>query len=128
MADFYHTTACIQESCFRIVIDWTYEDIPVREMFDDTICDVADMERRCNDGTDTHFITRVRVFYGTLELAAEYLGSCYASDCDPHDEILENSLGGYVEDMLDAARTQARSEFAALEKSIARDMAELDRV
>ena len=126
MGDTFYEVETWQEDFYTITVDWWYEDVPIRDMFDDTVSDVAEMERRCNEGVDTHFITRVRVFYREYEVANDTLGSCYASGCDPEEEILENRLGGYFDDMLEEARAAADEELIRLNREIARDAALVD--
>jgi len=128
MFDSYHEVARWNQDFYTIAVDWWYEDVPIRDMFDDTVTDVEEMERRCDAGLDTHFITRVRVFYRQHEVANDTLGSCYASGCDPEEEILENRLGGYFDDMLAEAREEADRELVLLNREIARDAALVDTV
>jgi len=42
-------------------------------------------------------------------MGSDYLGSCYACDCSPEDDI-NDGIGGYLEDMVDQAVDQARTE------------------
>jgi len=126
MNDTYYEAASWRENLYHVVVDWCYEDAAIRDLFDDTVSDVAEMERRCDAGIDTHFITRVRVFYRDYELATETLGSCYAADCDPGHEILENRLSGYFDDMLEEARAGADQELIQLNREIARDLLMVD--
>jgi len=126
MFDSYHEVARWNQNFYTITVDWWYEDVAIRDLFDDTVTDVEEMERRCDAGLDTHFITRVRVFYREYEVANDTLGSCYASGCDPEEEILENRLGGYFDDMLAEAREEADRELVRLNREIARDAALVD--
>ena len=128
MFDSYHEVARWNQNFYTITVDWWYEDVAIRDLFDDTVTDVEEMERRCDAGLDTYFITRVRVFYREYEVANDTLGSCYASGCDPEEEILENRLGGYFDDMLAEAREEADRELVRLNREIARDAALVDTV
>ena len=111
---------------YTIHIDWCYEDVAIRDCFDDTVSDVADMERRCDAGIDTHFITRVRAFWRGYELASTTLGSCYAADCEPEDEI-EDGLGGYLSDMTDEVVAEADRELIRLNREILKDVQQVDK-
>jgi hypothetical protein len=126
MFDSFHEVAQWREDFYDIVVDWWYEDAPLRAMFDDTVSEVEEMERRCDAGIDFHFITRVRVFYRQHEMANDTLGSCYAADCYPEEEILENRLGGHFDDMLEQTREEADRELVRLNREIARDAALVD--
>ena len=106
---------------YTIHIDWCYEDAPIRDMFDETVSDVADMERRCDAGVDTHFIARVRAYYRGHEFASTTLGSCYACDCSPEAEI-EDGLAGYLSDMIDEVVEEADRELVRLNRAIIEDV------
>ena len=125
MFDSFHEVARWRDTFYNVVVDWWYEHADLRYMFDDTVCDVEEMARRCDAGVDTHFIARVRVFYRGYEMASESLGSCYAQDCDPQEEILENRLGGHFDEMLEQAREQADEELRRLNRHLMRDVANI---
>ena len=111
---------------YTIRIDWRYEDVAIRDCFDDTVSDVSEMERRCDAGMDTHFVTRVRAFWRGYELASTTLGSCYAADCEPEDEI-EAGLAGYLEDMTDEVVAEADRELVRLNRALIEDVAGVDK-
>ena len=94
---------------FDIIVDWTYEDTPIRDCFDETEEEFAEMERRLDAYLDTHYVARVRAMYDGVEMGSDYLGSCYAYDCTPEDDI-NDGIGGYLEQMVDEAVDQARNE------------------
>jgi len=94
---------------FDVIVDWTYEDCSVRDCFDETEEEFAEMERRLNAHLDTHYVARVRVMYDGVEMGCDTLGSCYARECSPEDDI-NDGIGGYLEDMIEQAVDQARTE------------------
>ena len=98
---------------FDIIVDWTYEYCSVRDCFDETEEEFCEMERRLDAYLDTHYIARVRAMYDGVEMGCSTLGSCYARDCSPEDDINEG-IGGYLEDMVDEAVDQARNEAVAM--------------
>ena len=98
---------------FDIIVDWTYEDCSVRDCFDETEEEFAEMERRLEAYQDTHYIARVRAMYDGVEMGSATIGSCYARDCSPEDDI-NDGIGGYLEDMVDQAVDQARTEAVAM--------------
>ena len=98
---------------FDIIVDWTYEDCSVRDCFDETEEEFAEMERRLEAYLDTHYIARVRAMYDGVEMGSATIGSCYARDCSPEDDI-NDGIGGYLEDMVDEAVDQARTEAVAM--------------
>ena len=98
---------------FDIIVDWTYEDCSVRDCFDETEEEFQEMERRLDAYIDTHYVARVRAMYDGVEMGSDYLGSCYARDCTPEDDI-NDGIGGYLEQMVDEAVDQARNEAVAM--------------
>ena len=97
---------------FTIILDWCYEDLPLSYVFE-TEEEIAVHNQRCCDYTDTHFVARVRAMYDGVEMGSDTLGSCYAYDCSPEDSF-NDGLDGYLEQMVDAALDQARSEAVAM--------------
>ena len=105
---------------FDIIVDWTYEDYSVRDCFDETEEEFAEMERRLDAYIDTHYIARVRAMYDGVELGCATLGSCYARDCSPEDDI-NDGIGGYLADMVDEAVDDARTEAVAMLQRLKED-------
>lgn len=105
---------------FDVFVDWTYEDYSVRDCFDETEEEFAEMERRLDAYIDTHYIARVRAMYDGVELGCATLGSCYARDCSPEDDI-NNGIGGYLADMVDEAVDDARTEAVAMLQRLKED-------
>ena len=105
----YYTVKEFKYAEFDIIVDWTYEHCSVRDCFDETEEQYAEMERRLNADIDTHFIARVRAMYDGVEMGSAHLGSCYAYNCSPEDDI-NDGIGGYLEDMIEEAVDQAREE------------------
>ena len=112
MRDFYHAKT-FKVDQFDIIVDWTYEDCSVRDCFDETEEEFQEMERRLEAYLDTHYIARVRAMYDGVEMGSATIGSCYARDCSPEDDI-NDGIGGYLEQMVDEAVDQARNEAVAM--------------
>ena len=112
MRDFYHAKT-FKVDQFDIIVDWTYEDCSVRDCFDETEEEFQEMERRLEAYLDTHYIARVRAMYDGVEMGSATIGSCYARDCSPEDDI-NDGIGGYLEDMVDEAVDEARTEAVAM--------------
>lgn len=108
---------------FSLILDWTYEDSALSDCFDETIFDLEDMIDRCNRYVDTHYIARVRAFYDGVEMGASILGSCYARDCNPAEDMA-SGLGGYLEDMIDEALTEARTRSKEMLNRLKKDFLE----
>jgi len=105
----YYTVKEFKYAEFDIIVDWTYEHCSVRDCFDETEEQYAEMERRQEAYLDTHYIARVRAMYDGVELGSASLGSCYAYDCSPEDDI-NDGIAGYLDDMIEDAVDQARTE------------------
>ena len=106
---YYHTVKEFRYAEFNVIVDWTYETCSVRDCFDETEEQYEEMERRQDAHLDTHYIARVRAMYDGVEMGSAHLGSCYAYDCSPEDDI-NDGIGGYLEDMVEEAIDEARSE------------------
>ena len=106
--DYWYTVKEFKQDQFDVRVDWTYEHAALGDCFDETVSDLESMISRCNAGVDTHYIARVRVSYDGHEMGCSTLGSCYAYDCSPEDDI-NAGIGGYLEDMVDEAMDQART-------------------
>ena len=109
----YYTAKEFKVDQFDIIVDWTYEHCSVRDCFDETEEQFQEMERRQEAHLDTHYIARVRAMYDGVEMGSASLGSCYAYDCSPEDDI-EAGIGGYLADMVDEAVDDARTEAVAM--------------
>ena len=105
----YYTVKEFRYAEFDIIVDWTYEHCSVRDCFDETEEQFQEMERRQEAHLDTHYIARVRAMYDGVEMGCAHLGSCYAYNCSPEDDI-NDGIGGYLEDMIEEAVDQAREE------------------
>jgi hypothetical protein len=117
---YYTTVKEFKVDQFDVIVDWTYEDCSVRDCFDETEEEFREMERRLDNEIDTHYIARVRAMYDGVEMGVDHLGSCYARDCSPEDDI-NAGIGGYLEDMVDQAVDQARNEAVAMLQRLKED-------
>jgi len=109
MFDQWNTAKTFKAGQFDIEVAWAYEDMPLRDCFDEDLFDLEDLQDRCERYVDTHYMVRVRALCDGVEMGADYLGSCYASDCDPADDI-ELGIDGYLEDMVSSVVSQAQEE------------------
>ena len=108
MQRLWNTVKTFKMANFDVEIAWAYEDLPLSEVFE-TEEDIEVHQARCEDYTDTHYVARVRALYDGKEIGSDYLGSCYAYDCDPAVDI-DNGIGGYLEQMVDTAVNEAQDE------------------
>ena len=109
----YNTVKTFKVDNFDVEVAWAYEDMPIRDCFDETEEEFAAMQARCENYTDTHYSLRVLAKYDDVEMGSAYLGSCYAAGMDPAQDI-EDGVGGYLKDMVDEAVDEARTEAVAM--------------
>jgi hypothetical protein len=107
---YYDTLAEFERAGYDIIVDKTWEEIQLRDCFDDTCFDIRDMENKVNSGELDWFMLRVRVMVEGLELASEYLGGCLYEDAR---EVLSD---GTAEDLIDLAITEAKKQVYRLSK------------
>jgi len=122
---YWHEVKRFKKDQFTVVWDWTYEDAPLDSMFDASIFDIEDMADRCNRYVDTHYIARVRFFYDGAEMGSSTLGSCYARDCDPEDDML-SGISGYMADMMEEAESEARERCVEMLENLKKDFLGID--
>ena len=105
----WNTVKTLDMGNFEVEIAWAYEDLPLSYVFE-TEEDIAIHQKRCEDYTDTHYVARVRAMYDGKEMGADYLGSCYAYGMDPAEDMLAEQIGGYLEQMINTAVSEAQDE------------------
>jgi len=120
MSQFYSTVQEFTQDQFNIIVDWTHEDFSIRDCFDETEEQFEEMERRLGADIDTHYIMRVRALYNGVEMGCSTLGSCYAYDCSPEDDITENQLD-YLKDLVTETVAEARSNATAMMEKMKED-------
>jgi hypothetical protein len=113
-----HYTTLLDElrGPFQVIVDKTWEDIPLADLFDTSVdpdtglpyYDVAEMARQIDRGDLDYFMLRVRVLFDGHELAAEHVGGFLYEDAR---EVLRD---GTAEDMIGTAVEQARTAAAEL--------------
>ena len=108
MQRLWNTVKTFKMANFDVEIAWAYEDLPLSYVFE-TEEDIEIHQARCEDYTDTHYVARVLALYDGKEMGSDYLGSCYAYDCDPAIDI-DNGIGGCLEDMVNTAISEAQDE------------------
>lgn len=120
MRNFY-TAKEFKVGAFDIIVDWTYEDLPLSCVFE-TDEDIAVHAKRCRLYTDTHYTARVRAMYEGKEFGSDYLGSCYAYDCTPEADIAAG-IGGHLEQMVEQAVAEAKDACETLLERMQKDFA-----
>jgi hypothetical protein len=105
---------------FDIIVDKTWEDIPLNHLFDDSLdengkpyYDLEDMARKIDRGDLDYFMLRTRVFFEGVELGTDYCGGFLYEDAR---EVLKD---GVVEDMIHTAMEEAKKEALAMKQKFA---------
>ena len=110
----YDELASFESEGFLVIVDKTWEDIPLRDCFDDSCYDIAEMEQKVNNYDLDWFMLRVRVLLDGHELGSHYLGGCLYEDAR---EVLTD---GTAEDCIAEALIEARAEARRLVGSLQR--------
>jgi hypothetical protein len=110
MQRYYDTLAEFERDGFTVIVDKTYEDLPVRDMFDDTCHNIKEIERKIDNGTYEWFMMRVRVLVEGLEMGSAYLGGMLYDN--PKDCLTD----GTAEDMIYEALTEAKRDVYRLKQ------------
>jgi hypothetical protein len=106
----YTTLAELDRDGFNVVVDKTWEDLPLEDLFDTTVdpdtglpyYDVHKMYADIELGKLDYFMLRVRAMYEDVELAVNYVGGFVYEDAS---EVLRD---GTAEDMISETVADAR--------------------
>ena len=97
----------------EVVVDKSWEDCRIRDLFDDTCCDIEDLERKVDNGDLDWFMLRARVFVEGLEVGEHICGGFLYEDAR---EVLKD---GMAEDMIHGAMQEAKGKFYRLSRVFA---------
>lgn len=103
-----------QRNGLTVIVDKTWEDCSIRDLFDDTCCDVEDLERKVNRGDLDWFMLRARVMYNDLELGSQICGGFLYEDAR---EVLRD---GMAEDLIWQAEEEAKRQLPDLIEGLLR--------
>jgi hypothetical protein len=118
---YYDTLAEFERDGFTVIVDKTWEDLPVRDMFDDSCHDIKEIERKIDNGTYEWFMMRVRVLVEGLEMGSAYLGGMLYED--PKECLTDGS----AEDMIYEALTEAKRDVYRLKQKFCELSDAIDR-
>ena len=110
MTRYYDTLAEFEREGYDIIVDKSWEDLSVRDCFDDSCHDIDTIIKDIDSGRLDWFMLRVRVMVEGLELNSEYLGGCLYEDAR---EVLSD---GTAEDIIDQALSRAKKEVYRLSR------------
>ena len=118
---YYDTLATYERKGFEIIVDKTWEDISLRDCFDDSCYDIKEMEDKVNSGQLDWFMLRVRVLLEGLELGSAYLGGMLYAD--PKECLTD----GTAEDMIAEAMVGAKNAVYPLMRKLQAINEEIER-
>ena len=107
---YYDTLAEFERDGYDIIVDKTWEELSIKDCFDDTQFDIAEINHNIEHGNLDWFMLRVRVLVEGLELGSAYLGGCLYED--PR-EILTD---GTAEDFIAEAMVEAKGKVYRLSR------------
>ncbi len=94
----------------EIVVDKSWEDIPIRDLFDESCYDIKDMEDKVNSGQLDWFMLRARVFVEGLEVGDAIVGGFM------YEDARETLRDGTAEDLIYQAIEEAKPKFYRLSR------------
>lgn len=113
MTKHFEQLANYEQNGFEIIVDKTWEDIPVADCFDDTVTDLEEIRWKIEHGDLDWFMLRVRVFFEGHEMGSHYLGGFLYEDAK---EVL---VDGTAADCIEAAMEEAKQEIERLRQKLA---------
>ncbi len=109
-----------QRGDLEIVVDKSWEDIPVQDLFDETQFDIAEINHNIQHGRLDWFMLRARVFVEGLEVGDSIVGGFMYEDAR---EVLKD---GTAEDLISQAIEEAKPKFYRLSRVFGGLSAEVD--
>ncbi len=109
-----------QRGDLEIVVDKSWEDIPVQGLFDETQFDIAEINHNIEHGRLDWFMLRARVFVEGLEVGDSIVGGFLYEDAR---EVLKD---GTAEDLISQAIEEAKPKFYRLSRVFGGLSAEVD--
>jgi hypothetical protein len=110
MTHYYDTIAEFSRDGYDIIVDKTWEDLSIKDCFDDSQFDIAEINHNIEHGNLDWFMLRVRVLVEGLELGSAYLGGCLYEN--PKDVLTD----GTAEDFIAQAMVEAKSQVYRLSR------------
>ena len=118
---YYDTLAEFERDGYDIIVDKTWEELSIKDCFDDTQFDIAEINHNIEHGHLEWFMLRVRVLVEGLELGSSYLGGCLYED--PREVLTD----GVAEDFIAEAMKEAKTKVYALSKKFAELSEQVDQ-
>jgi hypothetical protein len=107
---YYDELATYERDGFTVIVDKSWEDLSVRDCFDEECHDVDQICRDIDSGNLDWFMLRVRVLVEGLELDSEYLGGML------YEDARECLTDGTAEDLIEQSLANAKQQVYRLYK------------
>jgi hypothetical protein len=108
----YTTLKTLKQGSFDIIVDKTWEELSLKDCFDEEFDDLEEMQQDIDSGEFDWFMLRVRVFVDEHEMASQYLGGCLYRDA------MEVFGDGTAEDLIGQAMEDAEEEVLLLRNKL----------
>jgi len=126
----YTTLAEMDRDGFNVVVDKTWEDLPLEDLFDTTTdpdtglpyYDVHKMYADIELGNLDYFMLRVRVMYEDVELAVNYVGGFV------YEDAMEVLKDGTAEDMIGESIIDAKKRVTQILEGLSKIPVDLETV
>jgi hypothetical protein len=104
----YDEIAVYERSGFEVIVDKTWEDLSVSQLFDNSEHDITEICQKIDAGEYDWFMLRVRVMLDGHEMGSHYLGGCLYENAQ---DVLTD---GTAEDCITVAIAEAQTEVSRL--------------
>ena len=101
---YYDTLATYERNGFTVIVDKTWEDLPLSHCFDESVTDLKQLAQDIDSGKYEHFMLRVRCLVDGHELGSAYLGSMLYEDA--RECLTDGSADDLIWEALQEAKTQ----------------------
>ena len=126
----YTTLAEYDRAGFNIIVDKTWEDLPLEDLFDTTIDpdtglpyhDVHKMYADIELGNLDYFMLRVRAMYEDVELAVNYVGGFV------YEDAMDVLTDGTAEDMISETIEDAKKRVTQILEGLSKIPVDLETV
>jgi hypothetical protein len=113
---YYDELATYEREGFEVIVDKSWEDLSVRDCFDDTVTDIEAIIKDIERGHLEWFMLRVRVMLDGHELGSHYLGGMLYED--PSECLTDGSAEDCIYEALREAKEEARRLIGSLSKVV----------
>ena len=113
---YYDELATYEREGFEVIVDKSWEDLSVRDCFDDTVTDIEAIIKDIERGHLEWFMLRVRVMLDGHELGSHYLGGMLYED--PKECLTDGSAEDCIYEALREAKEEARRLIGSLSKVV----------